>query len=91
MRRQIEAANAAESQADAIEVYPENIPAYVLFCEMRTCWKVHGMSGMYLGLDYTHLPYFEAWRDADDRGEIERKLRLLERAALDQWAEDRES
>jgi len=45
---------------------------------------------MYLGLDYRSLPFFEAWRKAKDQGELERKLRLLERAALDQWAEDRD-
>lgn len=71
--------------ADPVEVWPDNWPAWALFCSVCTQWRTGGM-GSYIGLDYG--PLFTLmdrqgltgpdWQHMFD------DVRVLEGAALDQ-------
>lgn len=43
----------ADYELESVEVWPENVQAYRLFCDLQTQWRV-GMSGP-SGLDYAVL------------------------------------
>lgn len=72
---------------EEIEVWPENWPAWILFCEVGTQWRV-GMSGA-IGLDYNvlfarmdrHGLSHDDWENRFD------DIRHLEAAALTQMHE----
>lgn len=75
----------------AVEVWPENWPAWVLFCEMETQWRV-GPGGA-TGLDYT--PLFARMDRLGLTGpEWEQRfadIREIEAAALVQMREGRDT
>lgn len=76
--------SAADYGFDLVEVWPENWPAWRLFCDLSTQWRM-GMNGP-TGLDYTPLmrlldqehPSPDDWRSTFD------DVRHLEAVALDQ-------
>jgi hypothetical protein len=69
-------------ETDPVELWPENQPAFDLFCSVQTQWRV-GMSGA-TGLDYVPLFHLmerlelskEAWQQMFD------DVRVIESAAL---------
>lgn len=58
---------------------------------MKTQWEIHEFTGIHLSLKYTSLPFFEAWRSCENKGELEDKLRTMETAALIEWTDKRQS
>lgn len=70
-----------------IEVWPENVQAYMVFDALSTQWRV-GMNGA-TGLDYNVLP--EIWRRTKtpvaDRDDVFRCLQVMENAALEMMSE----
>lgn len=67
---------------DDVEVWPENWPAWVLFCEVSTQWRT-GMNGP-TGLDYSvvfRLMDEEGLKGQDWRGMLQ-DIRVIESAAL---------
>lgn len=66
----------------AIELWPENEDAFLLFCQMGTQWRV-GMGGP-VGLDYAALPVVMdmAGIDAAARPLLFEAVRVMENAAL---------
>lgn len=75
-------------EADAVEIWPENWPAFDLFCTLGTQWRT-GMSGP-TGLDYTATLACIAALHGDltpaDRADLFRDLRAMEAAALSELA-----
>jgi hypothetical protein len=73
------------------EIWPDNAPAWRLFCQVSTQWRTSGM-GAYIGLDYG--PLFELmtrqglqgqdWQDMFD------DIQTLEAAALEQIRKNHE-
>lgn len=76
--------DAADYGLDRVEVWPENWPAWVLFCRLGTQWRI-AMSGP-TGLDYGPLTWLLDLEDltAEERRERFDDVRTLEAAALDQ-------
>ena len=74
---------AAAQKAKAFEVWPENWPAFALFCKLGSQWRV-GMNGP-TGLDYTPLLALMARMKLsdEDHDELFDDIQTLERAALD--------
>lgn len=80
-----------------MEVWPENWPAWSLFCQVSTQWRMGvqsfmgGAVSMPIGLDYGAVyPLLD--RIAQDAGEwmdLFEDLQILERAALKQMSENR--
>ena len=76
-------ASLAAAQKDAsFEIWPENWPAFALFCKVQTQWRV-GMAGP-TGLDYTPLLALMARMNLSDadHDELFDDVQTLERAAL---------
>ena len=73
-----------------VEIWPENMPAFIVFQSMSTQWRM-GMNGP-TGLDYNVLP--EMWKRLDirkrDRNRVFEDLQDMERAALRVMAKQRE-
>ena len=69
-------------------VWPENWPAFSLFCDISTQWRV-SMSG-YVGLDYVamHLELDDLGLTGEERQRMKADIRALEHAALDAMRED---
>lgn len=68
----------------SVEVWPDNVRAINLFCQVSTQWRV-GPSGVY-GLDYSPL-YHKMDRmnlSAEEYEELEEDIRVLEQSALDE-------
>lgn len=70
---------------DAIEIWPEHVQAAELFGELGTQWRV-GMSGP-TGLDYASVLAFIRLNEPDDRRELFRQIRVMEREAMAVMAE----
>jgi len=68
--------------ADAVEIWPENLRAYELFCAMDTQWRI-GMAGP-TGLDYAALPMALRMIGAAraDWQQLMADIRVMESAAL---------
>lgn len=74
-----------------LDIWPDNAPAWRLFCAVGTQWRTTGM-GAYIGLDYS--PLFELmtrqglsgqeWQDMFD------DIQTLEAAALEQIRKNQE-
>lgn len=81
--------SAADYGFDSVDVWPENWPAWVLFADLSTQWRV-GFNGM-TGLDYTPLMRLldREHPDANDWRQTFDDVRHLEAAALDQMRENR--
>jgi hypothetical protein len=69
-------------------LWPENVPAWQLWMQVQTQWRVGGMGGA-TGLDHTAV-----WADLDHFGIPKRRRRevfgylcAMERVVLDVWAE----
>lgn len=81
---------AAAPQHAAFYLWPEHVPALRLWNELGTQWRVGGMGGP-TGFDYAGVESFmriEGIRGADRRERFA-ELRVLERAALRVWADER--
>jgi hypothetical protein len=80
---------AEDLEGDAVEVWPENQQAYILFADLRTQWRV-GMGGP-TGLDYLVLyAKLDRMRLTDDEADqLESDLRVMEYEALQTLAESR--
>ncbi len=71
-------------ETDPVEIWPENWPAWDLFCTVSTQWRTGGM-GSYIGLDYGPLFIVmdrrglkgDEWQDALN------DIRVIEAEALD--------
>lgn len=72
-----------------MEVWPENWPAWFLFCQVSTQWRV-GMGGA-TGLDYGAIyPLLDRIaQDAAEWMDLFEDLQVLEGAALKQMSENR--
>lgn len=74
---------AADFEGDAAQVWPENWPAYLLFAQVQTQWRV-GAAGA-TGLDY--LPLFHKMDrmrlEPEEYEELEADIRVMEFAALE--------
>lgn len=72
-----------------MEVWPENWPAWSLFCQVSTQWRV-GMGGA-TGLDYSAVyPLLDrAAKDPQEWDEMFSDIQVMERAALKQMSENR--
>lgn len=68
--------------ADPVEIWPENILAYEVFCAMDTQWRI-GMAGP-TGLDYAALPVALRMVGAPraEWAQLMADVRLMESAAL---------
>nr|WP_308633623.1 DUF1799 domain-containing protein [Massilia sp. YIM B02443] len=68
--------------ADPVEIWPENLQAYELFCAMDTQWRI-GMAGP-TGLDYAALPMALRMIGAarSDWQQLMADIRVMESAAL---------
>ena len=68
--------------ADPVEIWPENMQAYELFCAMDTQWRI-GMAGP-TGLDYAALPMALRMIGAAraDWPQLMADIRVMESAAL---------
>jgi len=79
----------AEARARPVAVWPENWPALRLFLAVQTQWRIAGMAGVPIGLDYAALPVAaRALRLRLDAGLL-RRLQVIEAEALSAMAERR--
>lgn len=75
---------------DYVEVWPENWPAWRLFCEVSGQWRVAGINGARFALDYTTL-FMRMERlglSDSDWEELFEDVRALESAALEQMRDN---
>lgn len=88
---------AADYGLDAVEVWPENWQAWVLFCQVSTQWRMRMQSFMGgsvstpSGLDYGAIyPLLDRIASSNEEWlELFEDIQLLERTALDQMSENR--
>lgn len=73
----------ADYETDPVEVWPENWPAFSLFCRLQTQWRA-SMNGP-TGLDYTALlALMSRMKLSDeDHEDLFADVQTLERAALE--------
>ena len=71
-----------------VEVWPENWPAFQLFAEIATQWRV-GMNGP-TGLDYLvlHRELDDLGLAGEERRQMKSDIRVLEQAALTAMRDD---
>ncbi len=71
-------------ETDPVDVWPENWPAWDLFCMVSTQWRTGGM-GSYIGLDYGPLFVVMDRRGIkdDDWIAVFSDIRVIEAEALD--------
>jgi hypothetical protein len=71
-----------------VEVWPENWPAFQLFAEIATQWRV-GMNGP-TGLDYLvlHRELDDLGLAGEERQQMKSDIRVLEQAALAAMRDD---
>lgn len=84
-------AKAAAAPSGDVEVFPENWSAFVLFEQMQTQWRV-GFGGR-TGLDYDVLFKLldrHDFADATDWNDMFADIRVMELAALELFAEQRD-
>lgn len=76
---------------DEFEVWPDNYQAVSTFIELQTQWRVSGM-GSATGLDYVAALAVirELELEKDEARELFADIRVMEAAALEQMAYDRE-
>ena len=76
---------------DEFEVWPDNYQAVSTFIELQTQWRVSGM-GSATGLDYVAALAVirELELEKDEARELFADIRVMEAAALEQMADDRE-
>jgi len=72
-------------QCNAVELWPENLPAVLLYLDCDTQWRYAGLSGAPTGLDYAGV---RAAMDlqaipADQRAALFADLQILERTHLE--------
>jgi len=80
----------ADFAADAIEIWPENYPAYQLFGFLSTQWRTS--YGGVTGLDYNVLFHkLDRMKLSDDEyAWMEADIRVMESAALDEIQSQKE-
>ena len=70
-----------------VEIAPDEVAAFILFVSLDTQWRWCAMSGHRLGLDYTTIQPAAQMQGLDITPAIFSDLRVMERAALNAWAE----
>ncbi len=78
----------AETEADVIEVWPDQADSVALFFAMSTQWRWvgAGSGGMFrTGLDYTPMAPVSAALGITISADVLNDLRIMESAAVDQW------
>lgn len=75
-----------------MSVWPDNYQAVSTFIELQTQWRVGGM-GSATGLDYVAALAVirELDLEKDEARELFQDIRVMEAAALEQMAEDRDN
>ncbi|MGN2393356.1 DUF1799 domain-containing protein, partial [Pelomicrobium sp. G1] len=66
------------AEPETCEVWPENWPAVELFLGCATQWRVDGMSGAVLGLDYQGVEALMRIRRVRDRAALFDDLQIME-------------
>ncbi|KAA9133455.1 hypothetical protein F3N42_03640 [Marinihelvus fidelis] len=78
----------APDPCERFEVWPENWPAWVLFCRVSTQWRLRP-DGRACGLEYSSIGLVmdsERVHSARRRGELFRDVQQIEVGALNEWA-----
>lgn len=73
-------------------LWPDHLPAFEAWAMVQTQWRYAGMQGLATGLDYAGVwvAIRARWPGASGRQRLVfADLQLMERAALDAWAEQR--
>lgn len=70
-------------EPEVCEVWEENGPVLELFLACATQWRMDGMSGTVLGLDYPGVEALLRLRKVRDRAAVFADLQVMERAALE--------
>lgn len=80
---------AAVAQDPPFHLWPEHVPALELWGAVQTQWR-HGFAGP-VGLDYAGVEAALRLQSTprSERGERFAELRIMERAALEEWARRR--
>lgn len=71
------------AEPEVCEVWAENWGVLELFLACATQWRVDGMSGTVLGLDYPGVEALLRLRRVRDRAAVFADLQVMERAALE--------
>lgn len=69
---------------------PENWPALELFLACATQWRLAGMEGVRIGLDYPAVEAVMRITRVDDRPDAFQRLRVIETGALEAMQEQRD-
>lgn len=90
MRRVAGRSVRALQRQSEIPILSENLPALDLFLACQTQWRVAGMAGMPMGLDYVAVDIVrrELGLKASD---VMWRVRAIEAGALEQWQRQRET
>lgn len=76
----------APAGLDPVEFGPDEADAVVLFLSLGSQWRLHAMSGVRTGLEYTAVPATAAMMGITVTPELFQDLRVMEGAALAAWA-----
>ncbi len=83
-----------DQSVEEMEILPKNWPAVLLFLALSTQWRYAGMDGRATGLIYSEImPALTGRPDiapVDDYSKLFPRLQLLERAALEVFAQQRQ-
>ncbi len=80
---EIEARRAGRAPASGtIEIGPDEYAAVTLFFSLASQWRIHGMSGVRLGLEYTAIGPTATMMGIAMTPELFDDIRVMERAAL---------
>lgn len=77
--------------ADTVEIHSDNGPAFRLFCALGSQWRfcAAGDSLRHTGIDYGAVEMVARMMRIDLDTEVFARLRVLESAALEAWADER--
>lgn len=71
-------------------VLPENWDALELFIECERQWRLAGMEGVRVGLDYTAVASVMSINEIENQRDVFRRLRDIEAGALEAMQEQRD-
>ena len=75
-----------EAATGEIEIPPDERDALAMFLSLSTQWTIHPMAGVRTGLDYSAIGPTAALTGITMTPALFADLRMMERAALDEWA-----
>lgn len=67
----------------------DDYPAYEIFAQLGTQWRIAGMNGQPMGLEYSAIPMMMDIYETADRKHILSCIQIMERQAIDVMAETR--